>query len=549
MSAELTRLPVTCIPAPGEAIDGYLERLAAANGMDHPRLVNRIRARGAATAFLTLAPDSRLLDNIVALADLPEPNDAPALACLPGIDTHDLDPTNKRTWRNVAARGWPPEHGTALCPLCLAADGVWRLAWRHPWVTACVRHRVWLLSACPSCGRRFRSHRTPLRPVDAPAGTCGNPAGARGRNCPQPLDDLATEPASEDALGTQRRIDTALARSAVPVLGAPTDPESYLTELKALTVLLLHLAIQPGCDELAEWAHHARQDRVRSAGSRGARWALAPPADLDLRGRVLAAADAILARLDLDTAADDLHPWTELTPLRPDGQLGWLADHTTMTPTLSRLVMAATASRRRLATVLDAEPPASLPDSMLPQVIPAGPYATHLAGMLDVTDRTGRLFASLCLARRTAGARTWAAAATVLGLPAATGTKTARACSADLLVRPDRFVKALDDLTTQLDPGVDYRAREAAARHLARTDAWYRPWARAHHPGSHDASSGHAVTWLWTEYAHGHLDASPGWQHPPDCVDRGRYRHYAKRLTSTARTALVDIAQAKKGQS
>ena len=388
-----------------------------------------------------------------------------------------------------------------------------------------------------------------MRPVDAPAGTCGNPAGTRGRNCSQPLAELGPTRAPAVVLSAQRRIDIAIAGGTVTILGTAADGTDYLAELKALTVLVLHLATQSGAETLASWTTRARADRERSAGNHGARWALAPPADLDLRGSALAVADAILSRPDVDAAADDLHQWTELTPLRPDGELGWLADHTTMTPTLTRLVMAATASRRRIATILDADPPARLPGSALPQVLPTGLHDAYLAGMLGVTDRTGRLFASLCLARRCAGARTWAAAATVLGLPAETGTKTARACSADLLVRPDRFVKALDDLATHLDPAIDYRAREAAIRCLARGTAWYRPWARTHHPGSHDASHGYAVTWLWTEYAHGHLDASPGWQHPPDCVDRGRYRHYAKRLTPTARTALVDIAQAKKGRS
>ncbi|KRF20116.1 hypothetical protein ASG90_19370 [Nocardioides sp. Soil797] len=539
------RLPVSVAPVAGEALDGYLERLAAANGMDHPDLVNRIRAGGATTAFLTTAPASRLLDTIATLADLPDPNGPSVLAGLPGINTPDLDPTNKRTWRNVAAPGWPPEHGSALCPLCVTGDGVWRLAWRHPWVTACARHGVRLLGSCPTCRRRFRAHRTPLRPVDAPAGTCGNPAGVRGHNCPQPLDELATEPASEAVLEAQRRIDTALAGSAVPVLDAPTDPETYLAELKALTVLLLHLAIQPGGDELAEWAHPARIDRSRSASGRGARWGLAPPADLNLRGSVLAAADEILRQPSLDAGADLLHPWTERTPAQSDGQLGWLADHTTMTPTLTRLVMAATASRRCLSTLLDHDPPAPLANWVVPQLVPADVYDAHLGRALDVSARIGRLFASLCLARRHAGAPTWGAAATALGLPAEAGVKTARACSADLLVRPDAFVSALDDLAAQLDRRVDYRARENVIRGLADATGWYRPWTRIHHPGSRETSCGYAVTWLWTEYAHGHIDTSPGWQSPPDHIDRARYRRYASRLSETATTALIGIATTK----
>jgi len=542
MSAEIRSLPVSTAMAPGEAIDGYLERLAAVNGMTHPELARRLA--GARTTYLVTAPEERVVAGIAALST--HSVDAlrnATLATLPGIDAIGLDPNDRTSWRRVAARGWPPEHGSALCPTCMAEDGIWRLAWRHPWTTACVRHGVWLAGTCPSCLRRFRSHRTPLRSVDAPAGTCGNPAGTRGRNCLQPLDAIAVEPAPASVLDTQQRIDTAIAGEPVRLLGDLTEPSTYLQDLRSLTVLLLHLAIQPAASQLVEWVDLASADHARTTGNRGARWGLAPPRDLVLRGSALAAADAILRRSVLEAAAEALHPWTELTPATNDGQLGWLADHTTMTPTLTRLVMAATARRRRVANLLDHSPPSGHPvGAAIPQVLPADLFAAHIAGMLDVADRTGRLYAALCLARRHSGARTWAAAATALGLPAETGEKAARACSADLLVRPDAFVAALDGLAEQLDTGVDYRARESAVRHLADTTGWYRPWARTHHPGSHDVSSGYAVTWLWTEDALGHLDTSPAWRRTPDYLDRARYRRYTGRLTTAAKDALIVLA-------
>lgn len=542
MSADLARLPVTATLVPGEALDGYLERLAGINGIDYPHLVRRLRTGAASTAFLTTAPDPALMANLAALTT----KDATSLrtgvmASLPGIDVAGLDPRARATWRTVAARGWPPEHGTALCPHCLSEDGVWRLAWRHPWVTACGQHHAWLHGACPSCGRRFRSHRTPLRPVDAPTGTCGNPTGVRGHNCPQPLNELPSLPAPESALVTQRRIDTALAGTAVPLAGAPVEPGTYLTELKALTVLLLHLAAQPGGDQLAPWASLARDDRHRSTGGLGARWGLAPPADLVLRSSALTAADAILRASDTAAAADALHAWTELTPPTSDGQLGWLADHTTMTQTLTRLVMSATAARRRIATLLDCPPTCRLPVTAIPQVLSVDLYA-RLRSLLDVADRTGRLFTSICLARRYTAARTWADAAFAIGLPAVTDVKTARACSANLLVRPDRFVRVLDDVAVQLDACTDCRSCEAVVRRLASNASWYRRWSRSHHPGSHATSRGYAVTWLWTEYAHGHIDTSPGWQHPPDHCDRARFRRYASRLPAAAADALVGFA-------
>lgn len=543
MPADVARLPVTIAPAAGEAIDGFLERLAAVNGITHPNLTRRLQTGHASTAFLTVAPDPQTASNLAALAVLDTAAiSAATLSGMPGIDTTGLEPRDRASWRIFASRGWPPESGTALCPSCFRADGLWRLAWRHPWVTTCARHRRRLVGTCPACGLRFRSHRTPMRAVDLPHEICGNPDGSRGQNCHQRLADLDADPAPDAVLATQRRVDAALNGDRVTVLGQALEPDAYLGEVKTLTVLMLHLATQSGAEEWVAWANAARVDRCRSGAGRGARWGLAPPEDLTLRGDALGAADAILTQPDLETAAEVLHPWTELTPACNDGQLGWLADHTSMTPTLSRLVMSATAARRRLSTLLDHDAPGRLPVAAIPQVLPADLYAHRLSEMLDVRQQTGRLFASLCLARRYARARTWSEAATGLGLPAETGIKTARACSGDVLVRPDAFVNAIDDVAAHLDADIDHRVRESAVRHLARRSGWYRQWARRHHPGSHATSRSYASTWLWTEYAHGHVDVSPGWHHAPDHHDRARCRAYSARLSPAARQALTALA-------
>lgn len=557
MSGEVSLLPVRPAVAMGEALDGYLERVADSNGMEGPQLLRYV-ARGAPAAFLVLAPHADLVRGLAsATGHTAGEIHAGCLASLPGLDLSGLDPADKRTWRQIAARGWAPQRGTGLCPHCVGEDGIWRIAWRHPWVTACVRHRCWLLDDCPTCEQRFASHRTPLRSVDAASGTCANPGGTRGRSCPQTLVDLATRRAPPEVLRAQERIDAAISGGNVEVLGEQTKPADYLAEVRALTVLLLHLAIQPGADSLASWAADARADAVRSAGDRSARWWLAPPDDLALRGEAIATADGILRTPELDRAADQLHPWTELTPPSNEGQLGWLADHTKPTTTLTRLLMAATSNRRRLATLLDGQPDYVLPTTAIPQVLPADLYHRHLTGMLNLTDETGRLFAALCLARRHSPATTWAEAAGVLRLPTATGIKTARACSAEITASRANYVLVLDEMARRLDPSLDYRKREDAVRRLAMRRDWYRPWARLHSPGSRATSSRYAISWLWTHHAQGHLEASPGWQrHTPlenwdntsgGCSGpaRGLYRRYIARLDRNAQEALLDIVGAR----
>lgn len=63
--------------------------------------------------------------------------------------------------------------------------------------------------------------------------------------------------------------------------------------------------------------------------------------------------------------------------------------------------MAATSARARLSTRLARTP--RLPRASIPQVLPSDLYRRCLASHLDVGEPTGRLFASLCLARRGQG--------------------------------------------------------------------------------------------------------------------------------------------------
>lgn len=544
MPADVDRLPVSVTPAEGEALDGYLERLAAANGMDNPHLLTSLCRGGAASTFLPLRPDRHLARAVADQAMIEAAAvEAATLDSLSGIDLDGLDARERRTWRAVAARGWAPSRGSAICPSCLAEDGIWRIAWRHPWVTTCPVHRTWLVVACPGCGQRFRSHRTPLRTIDSVPGTCGNPMARRGASCRQSLAEIPCPPAPPEVLAVAGRIWGAVHGSEVEVLGEAVSAQAYLAEIKSLTVLLLHLAVQPGGDQLAEWAPAARADRDRSAGDHGARWGLSPPVDPELRGRAIAAADAILHKCAFDAAADALHPWTELTPPTNDGELGWLADHTTVSPTLTRLVMAATAQRRRLSALLADQHP--IEPRFVPQVLPADLYAAHLGGHITVSDTTGRLFASLCLGKLGRPGCTWAQAAAVIGLDPATGTDAVRACTGEIVCGSTVFVDRLNELAALLaERRVDYRVREAAVRTLAARRRWYTKWARRHRPGAMATSRGYAVTFLWASYAHSTSRSSPSWARSPTPTELAYYRRYTARLNAEAdaRTALLALA-------
>jgi hypothetical protein len=540
-------LPVSVPPQPGESVDSWLEHLADANGLTTAQLLGLARRHGVSTRFLTLAPSPETITRLAALARISDDLVyAATLAAYDGtaLDLTGLDPHDRHSSRQVAARGWTPAHGTQICPACLADTGAWKAAWRLFLVTACTEHRVVLVADCPSCGRLFRDQRhSHLRRVGA-IPVCGNPLGQGPlAQCQYDLTTLAPTPAAPAVLDTQARIDSALAGEHIAVLGQPAEAAAYLADLKHLTTLLLHLAGQPGAEPLASWVSDLAAVTADRTTVLGPRWGMRPPDDPRLRGQAVASADAVLAADDLDTAAGLLTPWTELTPTTNDGPLGWLADRTVMTPTLTRLVMAARAQHQRLSHHLDTSRPdgARMPIGLacIPQVIPHRQYLEHLDGAFDSSEATVRLFASLSLARPHPDLKSWAAAAEALNMPGPMGIRCARACSATMLVTADeweaRIYRAIEDV-----PRRDYRAVEAKIHHRLGTGRWFNEWARQNRPGTHYSSFSYALTWQWVHVAHAHLDLSPVWRgKKPTAKDRARYRQFEVSLDEIQQAVLA----------
>ena len=540
-------LPISVPPRPDESVESWLEHLADANGLTTAQLLGTIRRTGTGTRYLTLAPSPETIATLAALARVDEKSVyAATLASFDGtaLDLTGLDPADRYSYRQVAARGWTPAHGTQICPACLADTGAWKTAWRLLLVTACTDHGLVLVAECPSCGRAFRDQRhSHLRRLGA-ATVCGNPLGQGPvTQCQHDLTALPREPASPAVLATQARINSALTGEDVSVLGELAKPAAYLADLRHLATLLLHLAGQPGADALAPWVGDLTLVAAVRTSTRGPRWGMRPPDDPTLRGQALANADAILAAADLDTAAGQLTPWIELTPTTNDGPLSWLADRTVMTRTLTRLVMAARAPHRRLSHHLDTPRPdgARMPINLLfiPQVIPHEQYLEHLAGASASGEATVRLFASLSLARLHPDITSWAAAAEALGMPGPMGVRCARACSASMLITADEW-KARIWRAGEESPRRDYRATEAKIRHRLGMSRWFDEWARRYRPGTRHGSYNLGLTWQWVHVAHAHLDLSPAWRgRKPAAKDRARYRQFESSLDDKQQRVLA----------
>jgi len=540
------RLPVTLTPPEGQALDCYLEHLAAANGMTTAALTAALGRRAVTPVVGLLAPSRPVARRLTELTGMaPACLRATTIAAYGGgrpLDLTGLDPDHPDTYRVLAARGWMPGQGTQICPDCLANTGVWQLRWRLATTTVCAAHRRYLTATCPGCRRPFRAQRqAPLRP-DGVGTSCDNPTG-RGpaRHCDADLTAQPAAPATAGCLARQDRHDDAVAGNVVVVLGEPAPGEDYLRDSRSLAILLLHLATRDGADQLAPWAGALREEaQQRSTTSRGVRWGIRPPTSPEIRSHALTVADGILTAPDVDAAAAVLVPWLELTPHTPAGVLGWLADHTVMTPTLTRVVFAARAPHRRLSHHLDTRQPlARLRAENIPQVMPGDLYHRHLAEVIDRGDDTGRLFASIALARTLPGVDSWGAAATTRGLAADLGVAAARACSARLRVPQAVFTARLQNLADDL-PDIDHRDRENAVRALIRRRRWFTDYA-ATRPGTRPSSKGYAITWLWVHHAHGHLLTSPAWLAPPDRTARARYRAFERALTPEAVTHLTAL--------
>ena len=529
-------LPVSVTPRPGESIESWLEHLADANGLTTAQLLNATGRGRAGTRYLTLAPSPETITRLAALARVDEQDVyAATLAAFNGtaLDLTGLEPDDRHSYRQVAARGWAPAHGTQICPRCLAEHGAWQAAWRLLNVTTCTRHQSLLVARCPTCRRPFRDQRhSHLRRVGA-ATVCGNPVGSGPtKQCQHDLTTIEATSPTDDVIAVQARVDAALVGRQVTVLGQAAKPAAYLTDLRHLTTLLLHLAGQPSATQLAPWVSNLAEEAETRSGYRGPRWGLRPPEQPGLRAAALATADGILTAPDLDTAAARLTPWTERTPTTNDGPLGWLADRTVMTPTLTRLVMAARAPYRRLSHHLDNHLGGRMPINLtlVPQVIPHAQYLEHLDGASTSSEDAVRLFASLSLARLHPDVKTWAAAAEALDMPGPIGVRCARACSATMLVGAEEW-KSRIWRAGEVTERRDYRATEAKIHHRLGMTRWFNEWARRNRPNARYGDHDLALTWQWVHVAHAHLDLSPAWRgKPPAAKGRARYRQFADSL-------------------
>jgi hypothetical protein len=529
-------LPVSVTPRPGESIESWLEHLADANGLTTAQLLTATGRGRAGTRYLTLAPSPETITRLAALARVDEQDVyAATLAAFDGtaLDLTGLDPADRHSYRQVAARGWAPAHGTQICPACLAEDGAWQSAWRLLIVTTCTRHESLLVARCPSCRRPFRDQRhSHLRRVGA-ATVCGNPLGAGPtRQCQHDLTTIEATSASDDVLAVQARVDAALAGQQVTVLGQAAKPAAYLTDLRHLTTLLLHLAGQPGAAQLAPWVTDLAEETEARSGDRGPRWGLRPPEHPGLRAAALATADGILTAPDVDDgccpadAVDRAHPDHQRRPARVARRPHRHDPHPDP-PGHGR-------PRPAPAPVPPPRQPPGRAYADQPHPRPAGHPARPV-------PRAPRRRLHLQRGHRPA------VRVPVPGAAAPGRDVVGRGRRSPEHARPDGCalrprllshharqrgrVEEPDLAGREETERRDYRATEAKIHHRLGMTRWFNEWARRNRPDARYGDHDLALTWQWVHVAHAHLDLSPVWRgKKPTAKDRAHYRQFADSL-------------------
>lgn len=512
MNNALDELPVSITPVVGEALDSYLERLAAANDTPTPALTRRLHL-AATPAQLRYSPP-----------------------VIPG-------PAGGADWSLAGKRppgvsnGWDAGAIVQACPVCLGTMGAWLAGWYDPMVTICLTHHVLLATACPGCRQPLRNQRAPLRTV---AGTvCGNPLGAgRGPRCDTDLAALTAATADEKTI-VQQEIYQRLPHAGLTLAGDVTvDTAGYRRELIALSVLLLHINDATGDRSGIPAAELSGQEsRYEEAPTR--RWSLSPPNTSAARSIVLTQAHYVLTRPTAQEAADAFAPHFARIPHCWEGSVTWAFEHTTSTELLARIIRIASSTRTRLSYQIDHH--SHLGDVQvehIPQVTP--PAYRHLFEDSGLSAATGPAFATLCLARAQPDITTWAAAAEALSLPAEHGVDLARIASARMTFGPNKWMNALEELAALLtQDAVNYRDREAATRRTASHSQELVVALRAVRPGTRDSSADFAVIAVWELWACGHFDTNPAAAACTTRQAKANYRQFRASLTSRHLVPLV----------
>lgn len=416
----MTQLPLALEPAEDESWPSYLTRRAAQHGTTLAGMGSHLGlrdSRGRWPGRFGVTMDETNVGRVAPLLGLaPGQVDRMQLATYDQL-AFDLGGLAHKSaiagTRATTHTAWVWLAGSTFCPLCLAEDdGAWRLRWRLPWITTCLRHSVHLHGACrvcggvPGLGNRLHGS-APPRVAAAPDGhSCPHPESG-GHVCGADLSSQSTAPASPDRLRRTRTLAGLIDGHRGRVAGAERSPLQTLRGWQSA----IGIAVRLGAVDSDGWG-------------RTHRWAN-PPRDPDLIDRLLEAVEPLVNAADPAMAADVLDGWVHNAGIRSPHTNTFaritrpsVALQPVMDELLGRHGRAHTVIQRRLTTadgVTLGQQAWTVDD--IPQLVWPCALPNHLRESTRPDQRILRAVISMILVRMCIDAKDWVAAGAVLGFP------------------------------------------------------------------------------------------------------------------------------------
>ena len=206
-------LPLRVAPLTGEALDSWLETLAARHQVPLGDVLARCQLsfRAPVSGWIAVLTTAQL-DHVGQMSSV-APQTIAAMTLLPQarrlavLEPHD----------HVPRVLWIRRTGSRMCRRCLGeTDGRWQLRWRLNWSFACPQHRCLLCDVCPHCGRPQRRRLQRLTTIPQP-GRCTHTTESASpqpaQRCLASLADGEVTSVSDGhpILHAQKRIDALLA--------------------------------------------------------------------------------------------------------------------------------------------------------------------------------------------------------------------------------------------------------------------------------------------------------------------------------------------------
>lgn len=416
----MTRLPLALDPLDDESWPSYLTRRAAQHGTTLAGMGSHLGlrdARGRWRGRFGVALPTEDVKRVAPILGLAPPQvEQMQLAAYDQLafDLEGLKDDRAISGTRAAVHSaWVWLAGSTFCPECLTEDGgAWRLSWRIPWITACLRHQRNLRGACAECGGipglgNSLHGSAPPRVAAAPDGRrCPHPEPG-GRLCGADLSSQATAVADTGRLRRAERMATLTTGHRGHVAGIDRTSLQTLRAWQSAIGIAVGLSVV----DAEGWG-------------RTHRWAN-PPRDPDLIDRLLATVEPLTTACSAPEGADVLAAWLRNAGVRSPHANTF--DRTTQPSAALRPIIDVVLSRHgRAHTLIQRRLVASdgLPINQrawgvadIPQLVWPCALPEHLRRSTKPDQRILRAVVSMILVRTCADANDWVGAGALLGFP------------------------------------------------------------------------------------------------------------------------------------